>query len=188
LSAGRPAEAILWYAKGVTKAERALELNPNLADAKRWRLFCFGAGAQAYEAQQDYVGATRNWDRAVDATGTPSEKRTFRFYRLVALVRAGEDQRALEEIDDLSDTGKLSADDHYTVARSLAILAGRSLDSSLAARSVAALRSARDAHPTGLPRLTFMFDAWNNRDLKPLRDREDYRAVLAGTDRPVVGK
>ncbi|MFO0847328.1 MAG: serine/threonine-protein kinase [Gemmataceae bacterium] len=171
----RRRDALDWFARGIAAAEEALRLDPQLSQAKHFRLFCHGARAQTLGGLGDHPAAVRDWDRVV-ALAADAERRTYRFMRLEPLVRAGDLARFKTEADGLLPGAAKEPDELIHIAGCYAVASDKQAD--LAATAVDLIRRAVEAAPP-TDRAKRMTEAHNNAQIRRLHGRPDYQQLRA---------
>src|SRR5262249_25572437 len=141
-----------------------------------------GDRARAYDRLGKHAEAVKDWGKAIELS-PPPERPRFRAGRALSRLRAGQTAAALAEVAELTMAGakgtgapRWSAATWYDVACVSAVASGgdAARKEEHAARAVELLRRAvkagwRDARHMA-----------SDRDLDPLRHREDFQKLLAG--------
>jgi tetratricopeptide (TPR) repeat protein len=185
---GKPREALERLTQAVDLAEAILQKEPQLMEAVDRAYNCHGRRAQVHEQLGRWADAARDWDRAVELDRQP-DRWVRRYFRAIALARAGEHARAAAEAEALEKEPKIVGDAVYNLAcvQALAAAAARSdtrlstaeqgrLAERYAARAMVLLQKLRaegyfkDAGHAG----TLATDE----DLQALSGRPDFRQLL----------
>jgi tetratricopeptide (TPR) repeat protein len=188
---GQPQAALARCTEAVELAEAALRREPSHFMARGMTLNAHGARAQTSEALRRWADAAKDWDRVIELTDDGGRRWVRRVLRAMNLAAAGEHARATAEADDLAADARANGEGAWglaiTYARSLrAARSDRGLPSAerdalaerYAARAVALLQklgkegyfSQDPAHAQALR---------TDADLDVLRDRDDFRRLLA---------
>lgn len=175
---GRRRDALDWFARGIAAAEEALQHDPQLAQAKHFRLFCHGARAQTLGALGQHPAAVRDWDRVV-ALADDASRRAYRLMRLEPLGRAGDLARFQAEADGLLPGAAKEPDELTHIAACYATLADKG--EPFAAAAVDLIRRAVEAAPPA-DRAKRMSEAHSNAQFKRLHGRPDYQSLRAKWD------
>jgi tetratricopeptide (TPR) repeat protein len=185
---GRKEAALARNTQAVELAEAVFRNEPQHAVARDRTLRAHGARAETYEALGRLPDAIKDWDRVVELSA-PADRWMNRKFRAVALARAGEHARATDEAKALAELPEVSADGLYDLACAcaLSMAPARSdarvpaaerepLAEHYAGQAMSLLRKLKDKGYFKDPshRETLKSDD----DLRPLREREDYRELL----------
>jgi tetratricopeptide (TPR) repeat protein len=182
LRAGGQAEKALdWYAKGIATLEGVLRESKGDAVARLFLRNAHAGRAQALMDLRRCGAAAADWEAAVDLS-PPPERPRWRMARAVSRVRAGQVDAAMDEAQELAKDG--DARTLYNAACVFALAAGRPDDAAAslskeqcARRAVALLEQ---AVAKGWHNAEHMK---NDEDLNALRQREDFKKLLAALDK-----
>jgi serine/threonine-protein kinase len=178
---GKPGEALDWYAKAIQVLQPAYQQEPRHEDSRNKLRGAYWGRAIALGQLTRHADAVKDWDRALQLAAASSGD-TLRLKRALALVRAGELTKAVAEADALTQGEKVPGGTLYDAACIYALAATRvpedaRLAEQHAARAVTQLRRAQAAghfkEPANATQLK------NDPDLNPLRQRDDFRKLLA---------
>jgi hypothetical protein len=179
----------LKFDRAVELADAAVRREPQYTIARRRSLEAHGARALLREKTGRFADAVAGYDRVVEYTDEPA-RTEYRIYRVVLLVRAGQQARAAAEADDIARTPGLSDGSRYNLAcaRALAadlvladptfgVLAGLTVGEVHAAAAVGLLRQLHAAGYFRKPETAKLLT--DDPDLQSLRARPDFRRLLA---------
>jgi eukaryotic-like serine/threonine-protein kinase len=181
-----PQQALQWYAKGIDTLEGVLRQVEVDVTARQFLRNAHWGRAETLDDLKRHAEALKDWDKAVELS--PEAKRPrLRVYRALSGVRAGRVDDALKEAEELSkiqNPGIL-----YDAACVFALVAdrrdepGRSLSKEdCAKRAVALLQQAVAKGFKDAEHLK------KDDDLKALREREDFKKLLAEMEAAKAGK
>jgi serine/threonine-protein kinase len=187
-SDGKPREALKLLDQAVELAEAGLRQEPTHVETRLFAFNAHGARAQVHESQKDWRAAVRDWDRVVALDAQPNAW-LRRLFRANALARAGEHARAADEALALAKQSEVPAEGRYNLACALALaVSAARADGKLPAeqRSTLAERYAGQAMRLlgQLAEQGYFRDGNrarlldDDKDLKALRDRDDFRRLL----------
>ena len=133
----------------------------------------YGVRAQAHDSTGRFAQAATDWGRVVELT-PPPERVSFQFYRAFARIRAGEVESGVAELDAIFGAATWAASRYYDFAAAFAVAASTSPagQEKYAARAVELLRHADK------PGFRDMKQIKSDPDLGPLRDRDDFKALV----------
>jgi tetratricopeptide (TPR) repeat protein len=179
LHGGEPTEALGWYDRAVDRLKSLAEEDGERTTARHFLRTAYWGRAEALDRLDRPADAIKDWDRAVNLSPA-HDKRAVRVARACSLARGGQVERAVAEADDLATSPSLPATQFYNLACVYALAAGRdgANREEHVRRGLELLRRAVDHgfKDAGLLR--------TDDDLKPLRDHEDFRKLLAGLGTP----
>ncbi len=169
-----PAGSLEWYDKALPLLTEAYRRDPreDLANSALYK--CHGDHARALDLLGRPDEAILELDRAM-GIAPASMKPGTRAIRTISLVRAGQLQEALAELDELTRSDSSDPSFHHDLARAYA-LAGANLPANaveFGKRAIEQLEKAMDAGFQDRKPIT------NNPDFALLRDRADFRKLLA---------
>ena len=175
----RPEPSLAMYSEAIATLHAVLERRPKELMARHFLRNSHWGRAQSNDRLGRYDQAVADWNRALELA---PEQTAIRLGRARSLARAGRAAEAVAEANKLRDLPTWDAHDLYNLACVYAVAAGLEADkkSEYAHSAMELLRRAvrngwKDA---GHARL--------NPDLNPLRDRDDFRTLLA--DLHAVGR
>jgi serine/threonine protein kinase len=178
IRANRPGSALVAF-------DRALAAVAVAPPQERWpeifaglRLEATTGRARALERLKRYAEALKDWDRAIELSPTPDRPR-LRALRANSLVQAGQVAQAVAEVAELAQSDGWNAGQWYDFACVYAVASGKEAGKKAgkkdeyARRAVELLQAASKA---GWKNTAHMA---KDSDLDPLRDREDFKLLLA---------
>jgi serine/threonine-protein kinase len=177
MAAGDPEAALVCYGRAVERLKAVLKRFPRHSDAKRQLQVTYEGQARAFSRLGRYADALRVWDQAVAVPEGPRGD-LCRVGRALTLVRAGAYRRALAEADAVAGRAEASPRVLYDAACAYALsveapgLGLRQKDE----RARRALHLLRQAAAKGFPPREHLL---TDKDLDPLRDRADFKQLLA---------
>ena len=130
--------------------------------------------AEAYDRLEKYTDAVKDWDRAIELSEKP-EQPEFRAGRATTKLRAGQAAEAMAEVAQLTKLPDGTADQWYSFARFHAVASGKLADkkAEYADRAMELLQQAVNAGYKDAAHMK------KDTDLDPLREREDFKKLLA---------
>jgi tetratricopeptide (TPR) repeat protein len=174
---GEPEASLKWFTKAIALLELK-EKDDSYPDQQRLFLRnAYWGRAQALDLLARPLDAVKDWDRAIALNPVPADGPLFRASRAVALARGGDHAKAVLEANDLAQAKDVSGDTLCSLARVCAISSSTVKDDpelreKYAARAVEHLRLAMAKGFSNVEHLK------NHDDLKPLRERADYKKLL----------
>ena len=181
--------AALKFGRAVELADAAVLREPRYTIARRRALEAHGARALLREQAGRFADAAADYDRVVEYANEPA-RTEYRIYRVVLLVRAGQNARASAEAHDIARTPGLSDGGRYNLAcaralsadpaladPTLGVLAGLTASEGHAASAVGLLRQLHAAGYFRKPETAKLLT--DDPDLHSLRSRSDFRRLLA---------
>jgi tetratricopeptide (TPR) repeat protein len=168
------------FAKAISLLEALVKQEPRGVEGRRFLRNAHSSRAEALAQLARHADAVADWDRALALNATPEDEVRYRHGRAMSLARAGEHARAVAEAAFLAELKGHTGQTLYDLACVCALAAADAqgdarLREQYAARAVALLRQAIAAGYTDAAGMK------KDRDLDALRDRADFRAVLAET-------
>ena len=171
---GKPADSIPWYDKAIATLTPVYKNEPRLIDAMLFLRDSHHGRADALDRMGRSADADADWNRAV-ALSPPPERPTFRAQRADSRVRGGRVAEGLAEVAELTKAGPWPAGQWYDFACSYAVASGK-VPGEKQAHADRAMELLRQAVKGGYRDAAHME---KDADLDPLRDRDDFRALLA---------
>jgi hypothetical protein len=167
-----------WYAKAVAALAPLLDKGPGLATARLFLRNAHWGRAMALGALDRHADALPDWDKTVELSA-PNERHVPRVSRALARVRAGKVDDAMAEVAELTKLKGWPAVQLYDFASiySLASAKDKAKQDEYAQRAVALLRQAVQAGYKDVAQLK------RDDDLDPLRQRDDFKMLLAELDK-----
>jgi serine/threonine-protein kinase len=177
-------------AEGIAHTDALRRIEPGNPNGSLFLLFGLPQRAVVLTRLRRLAEADADWDRVVQVA--PAAQRVaYRIQRAAGLARAGYYQQAATAADALAGQKELTAENHYGLARALALAsaaAARDAAAPLplrekvaevhAARALVLLATARDAGFFKDPAKVALLD--KDGDLDALRGRDDFKRFRAG--------
>jgi tetratricopeptide (TPR) repeat protein len=174
LDRGQPADSVPWFDKAIATLTALHEKEPRDVTAKQYLRNSYWDRAKALDRLDRHTDSVKDWQKATDLGPKPAEP-GFRTSRATSLVRAGRVAEAVADIAELTKAGEWNSDQWYGFACVYAVASDKATDKKqeYADRAMELLRKAVQA-------------GWKNgahmardSDLDPLREREDFKKLLA---------
>jgi tetratricopeptide (TPR) repeat protein len=171
---GKPAESLPWYGQAIAALTPLLDKEPGLAMARLFLRNSHWGRARALGALDRHGDALPDWDKTVELSA-PIERNALQASRALARVRAGKVDDAVAEVVELTKLKGWTAVQLYNFASiySLASAKDKAKQDEYAQRAVALLRQAVQAGYKDVAHLK------RDADLDPLRQRDDFKMLLA---------
>jgi serine/threonine protein kinase len=169
--------ALDWYDRAIDALKPLVKPGTDPSIARQFLRTAHWGRAEALDNLDRPADAIADWDRAVELSPA-QEKPMVRAVRARSLVRAGKVDRGVAEADELAKPAALPVPQLYTLARVYALAADRdepNRDGHIRS-AVRMLRRAVERGFKGAEQLK------TDDDLKPLRDNEDFRTLLANLE------
>jgi serine/threonine protein kinase len=172
----REAEALPWLEKALHTLDAVLARQPQQPTARQFRGNTLATRADALTKLRRYPEALHDYDEALPLTAGPARD-TTRLGRANALVRAGKCADAVAEAEAVAQVKNLPGRLLYGAACVHALASAAAADDApvrerYAARAVELLRAAIDRGFKEVGKLQ------KDRDLDPLRSRDDFKKLL----------
>ena len=175
---GKPAESLEWFDRAIQALQPVYEKDSRDVTAK----LCLGSSywgrALAFVALEKHAEGIKDWDRAIELS-PPTEQAQHRAARASSRLLVGMVAEALAEVAELTKTPNATADQLYDFACFYAVASGKipNQRQQYADRAMELLQKAVHAGYKNAAHLT------KDPDLAALRDREDFKKLLAGLGR-----
>lgn len=171
---GDPAESLKWYGRAIDCLQAVHEKDPLDITAKQFLLNSYWGRAMAHEKLQKFAEAVKDWDRAI-ALSPPAPQRQLRASRATSRLNAGMVAEAVAEVAELTKTPFLPAGQWYNFACVYAVASGKIADkkAEYADRAMELLQKAVKAGYKSAEQMK------KDTDLDPLREREDFKKLIA---------
>jgi tetratricopeptide (TPR) repeat protein len=182
---GQAEAGLAWYAKAITLLEPVVRQEPRLVAERFYLRNAHWGRAVALDGLGRHADAVKAWDRVLELNAVPAQESGFRHGRARSLARAGEHARAVAEANALAGANEVAAGTLYDLAGVCAVASAAVRDAktpgadaarhaeTYAARAVELLRQAVAKGYKDADRLN------KDKDLDALRDREDFRKLVA---------
>jgi serine/threonine protein kinase/tetratricopeptide (TPR) repeat protein len=175
-------QALAWYAKGIASLERAIEQAKGDATARLYLRNAHAGRAEALSELKRYADSLPDWDKAMDLSPW-TERPMVRLGRATSRVRAGQVDAAIKDAEELARMAPPEI--LYNAACIFALAADRPKEAGsvtskeeCAKRAVALLRQAVAKGFKDVQQMK------SDDDLKAMRQREDFRKLLADLEKP----
>jgi tetratricopeptide (TPR) repeat protein len=180
---GRPGDSLEWYDKAIRTLTAVYDQDRRLVEAKQLLRNSHYGRAMAYYRVKKYAEAVRDWDRVIELS-PKEEQPAYRIGRAIAWARAGREAEAVAVVEEFLKLRGLPAKVLYDFAGIYAVASARIADKQrqYADRAVALLRQAAKA---GFTDATHMK---KDTTFSPLRDRADFRELIAGLEKKSQGQ
>jgi serine/threonine protein kinase len=173
VSRGRPNDTLAWFEQGIATLSPVVAREPRLVGARLVLRNSHSSRAEALDKLKRYNEAAKHWDAAMRLS--QGFDKTLRHYKLMLSRRhAGQFELAMKDADVIAPIG--SSYVVYNCACVYAVAHAKTKDDKHAARAVALLRQ---AVAKGFRNLAHMK---KDADLASLRDRDDFKKLLAGLE------
>jgi tetratricopeptide (TPR) repeat protein len=171
---GKPSESLECFDMAVQVLNAVHAREPRDATAKALLRNSHQLRAVSYFLLQKHTEAAKDWDRAIELSA-PAERPTLRSRRAVAQQKAGMVAEAVAEVAELTQHPDWTADEWYNFAciYSIGSTKLRDRQQEYADRAMELLRKAVEAGYQDVKHLK------TDPDLIPLRDREDFKKLVA---------
>jgi tetratricopeptide (TPR) repeat protein len=174
----KPEASLVWFARAIALLAPLVEREPRLITERLFLRNAHLGRATALDRLARHVDAVKDWDRALALCAEPTVKQYLGCARLRSLARAGEHARAVADANALAAGKGVTGGNLYDLAGVCALAAAAvkedaRLQDRYAARAVELLRQAVARGYQDVERLN------KDRDLDALRQREDFRRLLA---------
>jgi eukaryotic-like serine/threonine-protein kinase len=177
---GEMSEALELLTQGIELFEPLVGQDANLIREKKRLCAGYEVRAAAYHRLQRYSDAVADWDRAIAADGK-SARPSQHIGRALSLVRSGDHATATAAAEVAVTTAGASAADFFFAARVISIAAGANSGDAAQAERLArrAVELLRESAGRGYKNTKQWKD---DADLAPLRERDDFKKLLAELD------
>jgi serine/threonine protein kinase len=175
---GEAKASLVWYAKAIALLEPLVRQEPRLVTERLYLRNAHGARAEALTRLGQHADAIKDWDRALAVNANRQMQLWLHLQRARSWARAGDHARAVAEANALAGAKEAAGDTVYDLACVCAVAAAAvpedaPLHDQYAARAVELLRQAVAQRYKDAARLK------KDQDLDALRDREDFRRLVA---------
>jgi serine/threonine protein kinase/tetratricopeptide (TPR) repeat protein len=180
---GTPAEGMEWYGKAIGTLTAAYERDRLVVLTQSALHKCHADRARAFARQGKFADALPDWDRALSLC-PPEMRNIYRFERVDSWLRSGQVAAAIAEVDELATIESANPAHWFNFARLYAIASARieGRKDEYAGRAVELLSKAVALGYKDSSRLA------KEADLRPLRDRDDFKQLLAGLEKKLPSK
>jgi tetratricopeptide (TPR) repeat protein len=178
LDGGEPEKSVEWFRMAIDTLRPALEQAPRDEFAKRFLRNSHRCRAMAYDQLQKHAAAVKDWDRAIELS-PPAEQAELRARRATSRLNAGQVAEAVAEVAELTMSPNWNTTQQYDFACVYSVASGEIADkkAEYADRAMELLQKAANA---GFKDATHIKA---DKDLDPLRDRDDFKKLLAEVEK-----
>ena len=171
---GRAGESLGWFDKAIATLAPVHRAEPRDVTAKQFLRNSHWGRARAYDQLQKYAEAVKDWDRAIELS-PPAEQPGLRASRATSRLQAGLVAEAVAEVAELTKSSNWNAGQWYDFACVYAVASGKIADKKqeYADRAMELLQKAVKAGYKDAAHMK------KDTDLDPLRDREDFKKLMA---------
>jgi tetratricopeptide (TPR) repeat protein len=178
---GQGQNSLVWFAKAIAMLEPMVKGDPRLVVERQFLRNAHLRRAEALAQLGRHADAVKEWDRVLEINAETHLQSFIRLQRALSLARAGEHAKAVAEANSLVEAQDVTAAMHYNLAcvcalASAAVKDDVKLHHQYAARAVEILRQ---AVAKGYKEAAHMRQ---DRDLDALRERDDFKKLLAELD------
>jgi tetratricopeptide (TPR) repeat protein len=167
-----------WLNSGINTLRPIAEAHPNYALARLFLRNTLEERAISYDRLKRPVDAFRDWDEAVRLS-PPAEQTAYRTLRARSRVLGGQVDEGLAEIEELAKAGRPGPDHWHAFARVYAAAAGVASGKLTEKKAEYADRAMYLLHKAVQSGFKDAAHMKKDTDLDPLRDREDFKKLLA---------
>jgi len=174
---GKPEEALSWHDIAIRTISKVYEKDRNEPDARDLLGRSYGGRAITLRLLGKFAESANDWDKSIEF-GTEIDRPERRAARANMLVKAGRIKEAVAEVADLMKSSKWSADQRYNFACVYALASGSVVleKQQYADRAMVLLGQCKDSQFMNARHVT------QDTDLDPLRDRDDFKKLIAELD------
>jgi tetratricopeptide (TPR) repeat protein len=167
-------ESLACFDQAIRTLQTVYDKAPDNVTARQFLRNSYSNRAIAYDRLQKYVQAVKDHDLAVKLS-TPGQQPRYRASRAYSQLQAGMIDEAVVEVAELSKSEKWTATDWYDFGCVYSVASGKITDKKdeYARRAVEMLQRAVKAGYTDAAHMK------KDTDLAPLRDREDFKKLIA---------
>jgi len=171
---GQPAESLNWFDLAIRTLTPVYENDRRAITARNFLRNSHWNRARAYDQLKKHAEALKDWDKVIELSPGP-EQMTARASRAMSRLQAGQVTEAVAEVQALAKTSQWSVDEWYNFACVYAVASSKIADRKLeyADRAMELLHEAIKAGYKNASHIA------KDTDLDSLRDREDFKKVLA---------
>jgi len=182
-SRGKPADSAEWYAKAIRILTPIYEREPRDVRVRMFLRNGHAGRARALDRLQQFAKAIPDWDKAIELSPT-AQQPGLRAPRAISRLQAGQVAEAVAEVAELTKTPSWPAPQWYDFACVYAVASGKVADKKdeYAKRAVELLQKAVKA---GFKDVAHMKE---DTDLDPLRNRDDFKKLMAELEKPAEPK
>jgi serine/threonine protein kinase/Flp pilus assembly protein TadD len=171
---GKPADSLPWFDKAIATLTAVYEKEPRDVTAKQFLSNDYCGRAIAFDDLHRHAEAVKDWDKAIELS-PKLEQAGWRKSRATSRLQAGQVAEAVAEVAELTKLDGWNTGQWYDFACVYAVASGKVADKKqeYADRAMELLRKAVQAGYKDGAHMA------KDTDLDPLRDREDFKKLLA---------
>ena len=169
----KPGDSLEWFQKAIGILQPVHEAEPRDRTAKEFMRNSYWGRAVAYDRLQRYDEAVKDWDQVVELS--PKEQPRPCALRATSKLRSGQVSEAVAEVAKLRNLPGWNAIQLYYFACVYSVASGKVSDKK-AEYADAAMELLQKAVKAGFKEAAHMKQ---HEDLDPLRDRDDFKKLLA---------
>ena len=177
---GKPAESLEWFDLAIHTLQPVYEKDTRVVSARHFLRNSHHGRASAYDKLQKPAEAAKSWDRVFELS-LPAEQPGFLAAQATSRINAGMVAEAVADVAELTKNPNWKAGQWYNFACVYSLASGKIADKQqeYADRAMELLTTAVAA---GWSKADLMA---KDTDLAPLRDREDFKRLVASLLTPV---
>jgi len=174
---GHEVEALEWYDRAIALLKSLLETQPSVAHGRKFLRNAHWGRAGVLDRLERYGDALKDWDRAI-ALSSPHEQPQLRASRATSKIGAGMAAEAVAEVAELMKGTNWHLDQWYDFACIYAIASNKIADKKqvYGDQAIKLLQKAVTAGYKDAAHIK------KDKDLDALRDREDFKKLVADLD------
>ncbi len=174
LDRGAPSDSLAWFSKAINTLTAIHENEPREVTVRMFLRTCHENRAIAFDRLKQYEEAIQAWGKAIDLSPI-EELPGLRVAQAISRLQAGQVAEAMAEVAELVKSPDGPADRWYDFACFYSIASDKVPDKKdeYSQRAVELLQQAVDAGYNDAAHMQ------QDTDLDPLRDHEDFKALLA---------
>jgi tetratricopeptide (TPR) repeat protein len=162
------------YQRAIDNLQQVKKQEPDNEDARLYLPYCHAGRAKSLDRLERYADAVNDWTLAIELS-PPNEQKEFRARRATSRTQAGMVAEAVAEVAELTKSPKWDRGQWYDFACIYSIASAKFADKK-AEYADAAVGFLRQSVNAGWKDAAHMKQ---DTDLDPLRDRDDFKKLLA---------
>jgi serine/threonine protein kinase/tetratricopeptide (TPR) repeat protein len=171
---GQPAESLEWFDRAIATLRPVHEAEPRAVIARQFLRNSHAGRANSYDRLRKFAEAVKDWDRAIELSPKQDQPH-HRASRATSKLNAGMVSEAVAEVAELRKQPKWGATQLYDFACVYSVASAKIADKK-AEYADSAMELLREAVKAGWKDHAHMK---KDADLDPLRERDDFRKLLA---------
>jgi tetratricopeptide (TPR) repeat protein len=172
---GKPADSLAWYDKAIRTLTKVHQKDPRFGPPREFLRNSHTGRALAHEQLERHVEAVKDLTRVIDLI-SPQEQLPYRIRRARCRARASQVDEAVAEVTELRKSLAATESPWYDFACVYAVASGKKKE-----YAEQAMRCLRHAVQAGYTDIEYME---KDKDLDPLRGREDFRKLMGSLAKP----